>query len=985
MNRSYLVFVLNLITCFASAQQNAKITETIKKYVTYPFSDPNPIPSEAKIYPYFRFDGFTDKGAVKEWKVVNLENDYISVQIMPEIGGKVWTATSKKSGKDFFYNNGVVKFRDIAMRGPWVSGGIESNYGIIGHTPNSATPVDYLVRSNADGSVSCFTSTLDLLTRTRWVIETRLEKDKAYFTTRSYWFNGTSLEQPYYTWMNAGIPAREDLQFLYPGNHYIGHDGSTHNWPIDDQGRNLSYYDQNNFEGSKSYHVLGALSNYFGGYWKNDDFGMIHYADRGDKLGKKIFLWAQSEQGKIWEDLLTDDSGQYVEIQSGRLFNQNMFQSSFTPFKQTGFEPYNNDQWTEYWYPFSGLKGFSQANRIGAFNIQNSRGKLTIKISPVQPLRDSLSVYGTDGLKITSILVKADPLETVQIDLDIPQGKIPKKLKLKGEWMELTSDKSKEYLDRPLQITDGFDFESAYGLYLQGRDQYRFRNYGQAEEKIKASLSKDSLFQPALVEMIKLELFGMEYDSAFAIARKALSIDTYDGAANYYYGLAASELSKDNDAMDGFEVASLTPQFRNAAYTAMAREYTKQSNFGKAKSYATRSLENQTDNLEALQLLHVLARIQGDSDALDMMGNKIQALNPLNHFIRFEKYYESPTEENKESFISLIRNELPIETFLELATWYSGINRLDESRTVLELSPKNTIALYWLAWLYKDADAELSKEYLVRAEDSTMEFNFPFREETATVLSWAAQQSPSWKADYLWALIENFRRNNDKALALLSKHDGETIDFAPYYVKRAKLDKDATPISKLELIEKAVQLEPKQWRYGRILAQLWSQSKNDAKAIRVLEKYYKADKTNYIVGMDLTKAYMLDDRYEKAEDLLSHLNVLPFEGATDAHTYYRQTKLMLAYKLMEKNQYNKALKKTDEAEAWPKNLGVGKPYPERINSDLENAMRASTYKKSGNEKSAQIYMDRVKDKSLDNTTLLEKIKALSFRGDQRLF
>src|SRR5690606_23026922 len=100
-------------------------------------------------------------------------------------------------------------------------------------------------------------------------------------------------------------------------------------------------------------------------------------------------------------------------------------------------------------------------------------------------------------------------------------------------------------------------------------------------------------------------------------------------------------------------------------------------------------------------------------------------------------------------------------------------------------------------------------------------FNFPFREETATVLSWAAQQSPSWKADYLWALIENFRGNNDKALALLSKHDGETIDFAPYYVMRAKLDKAATSMSKLELIEKAAQLEPKQWRYGRVLSQLW--------------------------------------------------------------------------------------------------------------------------------------------------------------------
>src|SRR5690606_12274753 len=241
----------------AQAQNNATIKEFKKIYTTYPFSDPDPVPSTKKIYPYFRFDGFTNEGVEKEWKVVLLENDYISVQIMPEIGGKVWTAMDKTNGRHFFYNNDVVKFRDIAMRGPWVSGGIEVNYGIIGHTPNSATPVDYLLRQNDDGSVSCFTSTLDLLTRTRWMLEIKLEKDKAYFTTRSFWFNSTGKEQPYYTWMNAGIPVGEKLQFLYPGTHSIGHGGEVMEWPIDAEGRDLSYYDQNNFGDSKSYHIVG--------------------------------------------------------------------------------------------------------------------------------------------------------------------------------------------------------------------------------------------------------------------------------------------------------------------------------------------------------------------------------------------------------------------------------------------------------------------------------------------------------------------------------------------------------------------------------------------------------------------------------------------------------------------------------------------------------------------------------------------------------
>jgi hypothetical protein len=125
----------------------ATVREYKKVFRAYPFSDPNPIPQVGRIYPYFRFEGYTDKPVDREWTVVELENDYLRVMILPEIGGKIWAAFEKSTGRSFIYNNQVVKFRDIAMRGPWTSGGIEPNYGIIGHTPNCATPVDYATRT----------------------------------------------------------------------------------------------------------------------------------------------------------------------------------------------------------------------------------------------------------------------------------------------------------------------------------------------------------------------------------------------------------------------------------------------------------------------------------------------------------------------------------------------------------------------------------------------------------------------------------------------------------------------------------------------------------------------------------------------------------------------------------------------------------------------------------------------------------------------
>ena len=258
-------------------QNPASVKESTKTFKTYPFSDPNPIPSKSLIYPYFRFDGFTDKPMDKQWKIVELENQYIKLMVMPEVGGKIWAAWEKSTGLPFIYNNQVVKFRDVAMRGPWTSGGIEPNYGIIGHTPNCATPVDYKTETKSDGSVSCYVGTFDKLTQTYWTIEINLPADKAYFTTHSTWHNGNNLEQPYYTWMNVGIPSKGNLEFVFPGTRYIGHEGEYASWKINEENKkNISFYEQNNFGGYKSYHVFGSYTDFFASFYHDQNFGMGH-------------------------------------------------------------------------------------------------------------------------------------------------------------------------------------------------------------------------------------------------------------------------------------------------------------------------------------------------------------------------------------------------------------------------------------------------------------------------------------------------------------------------------------------------------------------------------------------------------------------------------------------------------------------------------------------------------------------------------------
>ena len=647
-----------LILCMPVAAAGAKAVsrEYDRVFTTYPYSDPDPVPAMSRFYPYFRYDGFTDTPTQKKWRVVELSNKYLQVLILPEIGGKVWAAIDKTTGKPFIYFNHVVKFRDISMRGPWTSGGIEANYGIIGHTPNCFSPVDYLVRRNRDGSASCIIGTLDLLTRTTWRLEINLPADAACFSTRSIWHNGTSLDQAYYTWMNVGIKAAGNLQFIHPGTHYIGHDGSAHDWPLDrSTGRDLSWYENNDFGSYKSYHVLGRLADFFGGYWHDDDFGMAHFAPYGDKPGRKIWIWGLSREGMIWEDLLTDTDGQYVEVQSGRLFNQADSSSTLTPFKHAEFAPYATDTWTEHWLPVKGIKGMVGASPWGALNVTNSEGRLSTRICPTRRWRDKLEVFDGSRLLATREL---DLKPMCPVEVSVPLDSRPKALRVcvGGDKLQYVAADG-DVLSRPLVSPPGFDWNSLYGLYLKGKEAVRQRNYTNATAQFQACLGQDNNYTPALVEMAGLANRRADWDAALGYARRALSIDTYDPAANYQFGLASAALRHEADARDAFSIAALSPAWRSAANTELARECLREKLYDRALATAREALHSNDRNLDALQLCACAQRMSRDTSGADAVLARLLDLDPLNHFARFEQYLRGKL--SAKDFTVLVRNELP--------------------------------------------------------------------------------------------------------------------------------------------------------------------------------------------------------------------------------------------------------------------------------------------------------------------------------------
>jgi Tfp pilus assembly protein PilF len=933
----------------------ASVREYKKTFRTYPFSDPNPLPVFERIYPYFRFDRYTSDPVDRAWTVVELENRYLRVQLLPEIGGKIWTAIDKTSGRAFIYDNHVVKFRDIAMRGPWTSGGIEANYGIIGHTPNVATPVDYVTRRLPDGTATVTVGALDLLTRTAWRLEIALPPETAYFTTRSHWQNTSGVEAPYYSWMNVGLPAAGGLEFVFPGTHYIGHGGEVATWPVHPgNGKNLAFYDQNDFGSYKSYHVLGEYSDFWGAYWHDLDFGMARYGTRDDKLGKKIWIWGLSPQGMIWERLLTDTDGQYVEVQSGRLFNQAAEQSTRTPFKHRGFLPYVTDTWTEYWFPVKGTKGFVKASDLGALNVRTHERGIDLAFSPLQRATTTVEVFDGDT-RVRALPVSFAPLQPWHMSLPVPIQANRLRVRI-GDRFEYSADRAERTLSRPMEAPPDFDWASASGLALEGRELIRQRAYSEAELALDAALRKDPNYVPALTDKALLRYRAGDDEAAWQAARRALAIDTYDPAANYYYGLVSRALGRLTDARDGFDVAAQSIEYRAAALVQLAHLAIRAGQLRAAEEYATLSLQADRASLEARQVLALAYRLSDRAPRARAIVNEMLARDPLNHAARFEAYRLDPGPARRRAFVERIRHELPHETFLELAIWYHGLARDDDARELLALAPPVAEVAYWREYLDRSRQGFDITRALARAAEVSPRFVFPFRRESIAVFAWAVEGGGGWKPAYYLALLVRGLGDTGRARRL-AEGCGSEPDFAPFYVFRAQLA--AATDSALADLRRAAELEPDEWRIGRLLVERALADDRLPEAEQLAARYHARDPANYIIGMLHARTLMRAHRYQDALDLLSGLEVLPYEGATEGRSLYREANLMLALQALSDAQYDAAERFVAAARHWPEHLGAGKPYPEDTDERLEDWLQAAVLDARGAPDGARTALSRI--------------------------
>lgn len=921
--KSLLFTTAAFLTVFLSWAQEASITEEQVSFTTYPFSDPSPVPSLAykpDIYPYFKFEGYSVDPVNKEWNQVTLENEYIKVTIMPEIGGRVWGAVEKSTGFDFIYENEVVKFRNIAMRGPWTSGGIEFNFGIIGHSPSTASPVDFITFENEDGSLTCVVGAMDLPSRTQWRVKINLPKDKAYFETEGIWYNPEPLRQPYYNWMTAAAHVGDDQEFFYPGHIALQHSGALMDWPVQD-GKDVSLYANNAFGSSKSHHMAGSFQNHFGGYFHDQGYGFGHFSSYDDMPGKKLWLWALSRSGGIWEDLLTDENGQYMEFQAGRMLNQ--FSPSTrqpSPLTKAGFAPYTIDRWTDFWFPVKQIGGISAVSRTGVFHIKEANQTLFLSFNPFETIQEDLQVH-INGKSAQTLALSGEPMDVIsrELPLDAPLEKL-----------ELVLGTEKVYswaVEDPMKLKRSFDKEAAAPLsaieklYYNARQDYYSRAYPEAQAKYEEILRKEPGHQQANIDYAELLFRFGRYEEALEQIAQPLATDFFDPQANFVAGGIYRAMDQPINALEAYGWAARSMEFRSSAYTIMAEIHLATNNLEEAAAYAQKALDFNVYNIMAYQVLAVKHRLAGEKLQAAKVLMQLWDIDPLNHFIRFEQYLNDPKPQALETFQSLINNEFPYQTHLELAASYLKYGRTEDALQVLAQCPEHALVDLWSAFL----DEELQESGLDLLLTKPIAFVLPYRKETLDMLNWARKERTHWKLDYYLALNLMAFNETEKAEALLTGI-GEEAGDATFYLNRALLLDQNAAQDPLADLKKAWEMDPSQWRHWQQLAQYQAENGNDQEALSLLKEAIRKFSGSYVLEMDYIRVLNSLGQYNSAIDLLDKIHVLPYEGAGEGRSLFETVYLNAALEDMQARRWRAARSKLEKSLEWPENLGVGKPF-----------------------------------------------------------
>ena len=885
------------------------------------------------VYPYPMQDHLSRTKADRTYKALFLENEYLKVTCLPELGGRLHSVLDKTQNKEMFHLNDVIKPGMIAMRGAWISGGVEWNAGPQGHTVTVLSPVDALIGTNGDGSAYLEINNLEKTQRAQWTVRVTLHPGKAFLDEQIRIFNPEDAVSPYYFWNCTAFPCREGTRFIYPMTLGTDHNGvKFFSWPID-EGKDLSWL--KNYETSSSVFSVNCVFDFFGAYDVEADRGIVQVADHHELSGKKAWTWGTWDFGLVSQKNLTDNDGPYIEVQSGPLPTQSDYGMLL---------PRQVVSWHEYWYPVHGLgDGFEYATADLAIQTVRKDGNLDLRILGTSPFPGSVCTVRQASREVLKKTLNLTPEEPQVVTLS-SAGKTPLDVTITNKKGQLLASFATPLpiprTPRPQPSTLMTKPDEQLSLeekFLRGRKYDLATNRRKAREYYERALALDAKYSPALQALAVLDIEAGLYQKAAERLGKALSRDDADGVSWYFLGVCRLRLNDKEEALNCAYKAVRCLGAASLGHDLAGRAYMRQGDYEKAALAFREAVRLNPADTKAMNHLLLALYAAGHTKLAEDYAEGRIAQTPTDLVPRAVLALLNKSQMGR--FVSEARAFVGEDDFqmLEAALDFADVGLVNEAGKLLLAvcvdavpeSERSPLPIYYLAWFASlQDDTAKARTYLEQAAKIRRDYVYPSRPEAVEVLEYATQSKPNDAFAHLH-------------LGNLYAHLDRLDEAVGHWQRAAELDPSLSiahrnlalyawaaeeNFSKAEqLYRKAIAARRKDQTLYRDLADVLLAAKKRSEAIKVLEStpfegFRRAD----IIIM-LAQAYCDERRYNEAIDLLeSTPYFVNWEGQSITWDLFHKAHLERGRKRFENKDLAGALRDIEASLTYPENIGVGR-------------------------------------------------------------
>ncbi len=931
----------------ATTRADVKVWEGSVTFPTYPWAeDVNPkfwaLEGEVKfsttvkgsiVYPYTMQDHLYRTKENRTYKALFLENEYLKITCLPELGGRLHSVFDKTEGKEMFHLNKVIKPGMIAMRGAWISGGVEWNAGPQGHTVTILSPVDALIGKNPDGSAYIEVSNLEKSLRTQWTVRVTLHPGKSYLDERIRIFNPTDGVNPYYFWNCTAFQNKPGTRFIYPMTLGTDHNGvKFFSWPIY-EGKDLSWL--KNHETWTSIFAVNCTFDFFGAYDVEADRGIVQAANHYELGGKKAWTWGTWDFGLVSQKDLTDDDGPYIEVQSGPLPTQSDYGMLL---------PREEVSWQEWWYPVHKLgDGFEYATKDIAVQTNRKDGELQLRIIATGKFPSALCTISEEHQELLKKRLDLSPHNPVVLTLS-PSPKLPVDITIKAK----NGDVLASFVSplpipsvsppEPLSFVNKPDEQlTVEEKFLKGRKFDLATDRKNARQYYEKAIAEDAGYLPALRALAALDIEAGLYDEAAQRLEKALNRNPSDGLSWYFLGVSHLNRKNENEALRCAYQAAKCFGTASLGFNLAGRSFMRLKEYSKAVESFKKSVRLNQRDIKAKNHLLLALYAAGESKLVYKYTKLRISQNPTDLVLRALAALESKKEMNRfaqESRAFVGEDEFEM---LETSLVFADVGLVNEAARILQSacveavpqSERSPLPLYYLAYFSSLKQAHISaSDYLKEAAATYRDYVFPSRPEEVEILRYAIGENPadSFAHLYLGNLYANLGRLNEAALHW--RKAGELNPSLSIAFRNLGLYAWAIENNLQEaqnLYAKAIAARPKDQTLYRDLADIFLADNKRPKAIEVLqsapfEKVRRAD-----VAIMLAQAYLDEQKFTDAINLLeSTPYFVNWEGQTIVWDIFNKAHLERGQKRFESKDFRGALQDFEASLTYPENIGVGR-------------------------------------------------------------